>query len=234
MFGWSLDAWNVLRVVFLVLTAIGAAGGVISTIAINSIQKKNAKDAADSLARYQASAGKSIAEANARAAEAELRTQELRAKVAPRILKYAQFKQALSGQPTGRVEIIYLGHDPECMMLAQGIGQVLREIGWEVVGSSPLVQNRQGRPEDRDLPDMMTVGGQPAGVTLVTNSISEAEADVGMLHMQNKPWVRTAYTVLYVALLDNLGTLKASVGSSKSPVPGTIRITVAPKENLNP
>lgn len=70
-----------------------------------------------------------------RAAEAELRTEQLRSQIAWRRLSPADIKaisETLSGFPKMSIKLAYPADDPEARTFAQDIGKVFKANGWRV------------------------------------------------------------------------------------------------------
>lgn len=168
-----------------------------------------------------------MAASNERAAAAELETQQIKQRIAPRFMKREPFLNALKGQPKGKVEMLYLRDDPECFEVAQNIALLLQEAGWDVISRRPIPQINT--PEALEGPSSMAVSGQPSGITVVARSASPEELDSFPNKMMGKPWVRTPYTVLKEAISQGFGRVGGWVGGPNAPPEGTLRITVAPK-----
>jgi hypothetical protein len=226
--GLGLDTWNNLIVGFLAAGAACAVAGGWATYVAFQLQKQEAEAASASLERYKADAGIAISAANERAKAAELETQKIKERMAPRFMKREAFLKALEGQPKGRVEILYLRDDPECMEVAQNIGQLLEIAGWEVLSREPL-KARDERPNAAKGPSMMTVGGQPSGITVVAGFTSPEEQEAGVNRMLGKPWARTPFTVLEHAISEGIGRVSTASGGQYGVRAGMLRITVAPK-----
>ena len=161
----------------------------------------------------------------ARTAEAELKSEQLRKELGPRHLQRDIFLKEIVEAPPSRVEIMYLRDDPECFNLAQQIWRVLEDAKWEVMPPVPIPDPAKAF----DMPTAMTVDGQPSGVTVVIRAVSKAEAEASMKAMLGEPWVRTPWTVLTHALGDSLGRIGSSAGGPNAPPDGTLRIVVAPR-----
>ncbi|HWW05064.1 hypothetical protein [Collimonas sp.] len=162
-----------------------------------------------------------------RVAAAELKTEQLRKQLGPRQIQRDLFLKAIEGQPQAHVEIVYLRDDPECFDVAQQIWRVLQDAKWEVVAPVPIPQNASIASQQN--PTAISVDGQPSGVTVVTHSVSEQEAEAGSKQMLGVPWERTPWTVLMNALNQSLGRIGGSGGGSNSPPEGTLRVVVAPR-----
>jgi hypothetical protein len=196
------------------LIAAGIAAVIVafSTYMVVKLQRLEVKATEAIFAKYKEDAGKEIAaagvkaaEANERAANAELKTEQLKKELGPRQLKREAAIAALLGQPKLPVEILYSRDDAECFQLAQEIENVLREAKWTVISRSPIpLTNFNG-------PNSMGVSGQPSGVTVAAHGITQAEADADLNRMMHKEWVKTPFTVLVRALEDGLGKLIAGV-----------------------
>ncbi|STX41131.1 Uncharacterised protein [Legionella donaldsonii] len=166
--------------------------------------------------------------ANAQAAEATLKLEELRKKVAPRHVQRDLFLKAINGQPKADVEIMFLRDDPECFSVAQQIWQLLKDAKWNVLAPRPIPQNEATSASD--LPMTMTVDAQPSGITVITHSVSRKESDATVQMLLGENWEKTPRTVIIYALLQSLGKIKTSAGGKNSPPSGMIRIVVAPRD----
>jgi hypothetical protein len=83
MFGFNLDWWNMAMLLSLAATAL-------TTAVVVKLQRQEAIDTANDFARYKLQTAKEIAEANARADEAELKLAEYRKPRGPIIQEHAQ------------------------------------------------------------------------------------------------------------------------------------------------
>ena len=141
--------------------------GVIATFAI--VVSGNDRDRA--LKQELKDKDESIAKANARTKEAELKLEELRREVGPRRVNRQVFLNAIKGDVKGQVEILYLRDDPECFDVAQQIWRLLIDAKWGVTAPVPIPPyNASGALLLG--PTSMSVSGQPSGVTIAAHSIS--------------------------------------------------------------
>jgi hypothetical protein len=191
-------------------------------VAQADIAKANAQAALQE--KETAKARQAIVEANARTKEAELKLEQLRRDLGPRQFLRDPFIKEVTGQPSARVEVMYLQDDPECFGLAQRIWQALENGKWPVEVPKPipplLIAN---------FPTAMSVGGQPSGVTVVAGGITQAEADAQMNALQGKEWIKTPWTVLMHALGEALGKIGGSAGGVSPPTQGWLRVVVSPR-----
>ena len=159
-----------------------------------------------------------------RAATAELKLEQLRKDLGPRQFQRDLFIREITGQPSARVEVMYLQDDPECFGLAQQIWRALEDGKWPVEVPKPIppliISN---------FPTAMSVGGQPSGVTVVGGGITQEEADAQMNALQGKEWVKTPWTVLMHALGEALGKIVGSAGGVSPPPEGWLRVVVSPR-----
>jgi hypothetical protein len=166
------------------------------------------------------------AQARERQAQAELALEQLRKKLGPRQIDRNAFLAALKDQPRGQVEVLFIRDDPEAFSLALGISQLLKEAGWDAAPPAPV---RTGDIYPTS-PSVMSVGGQPSGVTVVAHSITRAESNWFVDKMRGRDWARTPWTVLCAALSDALGSVNGSGGArSGAPPEGQLRVVVAPR-----
>lgn len=177
-----------------------------------------------------AALNKEAAEFKARALEAELKLEQLRKDIAPRRLDRIKFTEALAGAPKAKVEIMYLGHDPECFDLAQQIQGGLKEVDWEVISIGPIPQDLIASYPG---PAGMAAAGQPSGVTVATHSPSPDEIGTIQYKRTREDWIETPWNALNYALTEALGRGSASAGSHNAPPKGILRVIVSPKPILN-
>jgi hypothetical protein len=220
MLGLDLDSWNLMMLWSLGGAALAAFAVVVSTAAVLKLQKAAEEDTKQEFERYKLESSKTIA-------AAELKTEQLRKELGPRHIQREIFLKALSGQPKANVEIMYLRDDPECFELSQQIWRALEDAEWKVIAPFPIPQNIS--PDSLKIPTAMSVDGQPSGVTIVTNSISEEESVAAKNQMLGEPWERTPWTVLMNALAQSLGGIKGHGGGPNRTPIGTLRIVVAPR-----
>jgi hypothetical protein len=133
MFGLSLDSWNSAIVVFGLLVGFFSllAGG--ATYIAFQLQKQEAKAAQDDLERYKADAGTAISSANARALEAQLELEKLKA---PRSISDKQIGEILPKLSAfkGQGYVITTFWDlKEPLALAERLHIVLSNAGWEFI-----------------------------------------------------------------------------------------------------
>ena len=208
MLGLTLHGWEHVMLFSLIAAGFAAVIVAFSTIMVVKLQRLEAKVTEEAFSKYKEDAGKEIAaagvkaaEANERAATAELKTEQLKKELGPRQLKRNVAIAALLGQPKLPVEILYSRDDPECFQLAQEIENILREAKWTVISRSPIPSTNFNGPNS------MGVSGQPSGVTVAAHGITQAEADASLNRMMHKEWVSTPWTVLMYALEDGLGKI---------------------------
>jgi hypothetical protein len=148
--GLSLDSWNNLIVVFLSIGAAAAVAVGITTYIAFQLQKQEAAEAKDEFDRYKLDADKKIAEAHARAAEANRVAEEerlarlkLEAKLAPRSVDKALLKADVSAFSGNRVDFIAFvqGTSPDTPLLSFAISEALNQAGWSIKGWTTLGAN---------------------------------------------------------------------------------------------
>lgn len=165
------------------------------------------------------------AESNERAKASELKLEELRRKVAPRHINFAQFKADLESKPKSPVEIMFTRDDGEAFNLSFEIMVMLHEAGWEV--ERPLSIPTTDDPKLKGYTSTMAVGGQATGVSIVAHAISEEE-----FSRLGNPGSDTSFNALKNALegsLGRTGQVSTSVHSNLALDPGKLRIVVGTK-----
>jgi hypothetical protein len=170
MFGLSLHAWENVMVGSLAFAAFAALVVGIATFAVVKLQRQEIAASKDELERYKLDAGQAIAEAGARAAEANLALEKFKA---PRQIKGAEFVRALAGKPKAPVEIVFVRDDAESWALSLQIEHWLKAANWPV--SAPAAIAGPDEPKYATSPSAIQAGGQPRGVTIVHRMASEAE-----------------------------------------------------------
>jgi hypothetical protein len=124
MFGLSLDWWNGALLVSLAVTALAIA-------VVMKLQKQATTDTANEFAHYKLQTAKEIAEANARAAEADLRLAEYRKPRGPIIQERAhQFVHAIKPFAGTKFD---MGHAPvgrEQWDFAWQLEPLMSQAGW--------------------------------------------------------------------------------------------------------
>ena len=86
MLGHGSDWWNAFMLLTLGFAALAAIAVVFSTSGVIVSQKKEARESAESFARYKLETEERIREADARTKEAELKLVQLDKKVTPRVI----------------------------------------------------------------------------------------------------------------------------------------------------
>jgi len=135
MFGFGLDSWNNVMVWALGIGAAAALVVVLSQWVIIKLQKYEAEEQAALFERFKLETSKQIAEANARQKEAELKLEQLRAKLAPRLItqnEQNELTAALSGFKDQRGTIVASPSTPESEWFARVLGAPLKEAGWDI------------------------------------------------------------------------------------------------------
>jgi hypothetical protein len=176
---------------------------------------KRAKEAGDGI----------VAEANARASEAQLQLERLRAKLGPRKIDPDIFLKALDGRPKSPIEIMFPKEDGEAFMLAIQFRDLLRTAKWEA--SEPVPVPPTDIPRLDNQPSHMAAGAQATGVAVVVRADTNEEFDRVTDFKAN-----TSMNALRDALARTLGGVAGYAGGADiftAPSPGTVRIVVGPK-----
>lgn len=114
----------------LAVAAFAAALVGIATYAVVQLQRQEIAASKDEFERYKLDAGQSIAEAGARAAEANLELEKFKA---PRRLELAQqnrIKEKLKGFHGTTFEIVTYPYEPEPAALSRDIVETLKGAAW--------------------------------------------------------------------------------------------------------
>lgn len=219
--GWRLSAFGA------VITMIGIASLWVGTrVRDHNFEAQMASlNSASSQALERAGAlEKDAATIRERAATAELKLEQLRKDLGPRQLQRDLFIKEIAGQPNAPVEIMYLQDDPECFDLAQQIWRALEDGKWPVEAPKPIPSLILS-----DGPTPLSVGGQPAGVTVVVQGITQDESQASENAMMGRGWVKTPWTVLTHALGLSLGKVGGHAGGQNAPPEGKLRVVVSPR-----
>ena len=130
MLGLSLHAWENVTLISLGVAAIAAVFVGISTYAVINLQKVEAEDAKNDLEKYKLDAGQKIAEAVARAAEANLELERLKAPrtlTAEQQLRITEKVKIFHGTT---FEVITYPGEPEPVAFSSIIAGILVRAGW--------------------------------------------------------------------------------------------------------
>jgi hypothetical protein len=159
-------------------------------------------------------ADKKVSEANERASEAQLKTEQLRKAMAWRSLDEAAFLDAISKSPAKpHVSFVYVERNPEAYWFANHLQMLLKEAGWPVEDPTPVPYNlKLGSLMLSDMPDAPV---DAVGVCVVANSLDPSTQEVSGLR------------TLTTALLKDLNSVSAR-RSAKMPA-GKLLVVVAPK-----
>lgn len=223
IWGRPLEFWDTVTVWLMWVAAISGALAAISGLLGAIISREVTTVAQRESAGHIADANALAAKSNEVAATATLKLEMLRAQVGPRQFNRAAFLGALQGEPVGTVQIVYLRNDPECLDVAQQLWRLLEDSGWHITPPVPIFDGRNAQPA------AMNVDGQPAGLTVVASTQSQAEVDAQQLRTMRQPWVHTPFTVLTHAIEQGIGRVATHVNGPHHPPPGTIRVVVAPR-----
>jgi hypothetical protein len=223
LWGRPLGFWDSATVWLTWAAAIcgGAAAvfGLVGAIISRQVTTITQRESDQQIAEANAVAAKS----NEAAATATLKLEQLRAQVGPRQFNRIAFLEALRGEAPGNVQIVYLRNDPECFDVAQQIWRLLQDAGWQVTPPSPIFDGRN------DQPAAMNVDGQPAGITVVATSQSEAEVEAELRRFRGEAWVHTPLTTLTYAIELGIGRVATNINGPNRPPAGTLRVVVAPR-----
>jgi hypothetical protein len=133
MLGFGLDFWNNLMVASLAFGALAAVVLGISTYVIIRLQKAETVATAEEFSRYKLATEKSISEANARAAEAQLALEKFKT---PRSIPQAdrpRLIRLLSEYPDTEAAVYILGEGPEPNALGGSITNLLNQARWKAL-----------------------------------------------------------------------------------------------------
>lgn len=164
-----------------------------------------------------------IAEANARALEAQLALEKFKA---PRQINGEDFLRRLEGKPKAPVEILFVRDDAECWQLAMQMRDWLRAAKWEY--SEPAAITGPDEARFASYPSSMQAGGQPNGVAIVQRVTSQADFKREEGSLFDGP-IDTPHKALAYALIGSLGGINGHLSFETGPTPGTLRVVVGPK-----
>jgi len=169
---WPSEAWatliyDVANIALIAGLVIGAIATVLIVWMGNVKETYLKKDLAETTERA-AKANERAANLENEAAQAKLELERLKKHLAPRKLDRKAFLKELEGKSKAPVQILFLKDDPDSLNFAQDIEQALGAAGWSVV-SRDVIPTPDGVKTRLDIPTTMSVGGQPTGVTVVTN-----------------------------------------------------------------
>ena len=197
--------------------------GVLSTFAI--VRLANVKERHWDIARDQSrervtgleaelgQAQAAIADANARALEAQAALGLLRKHVAPRRLIPNIFLKALQGHKKAFVRFMYPRDDAESFHFAVDALLLLKQANWSAADPAPIPYHLT--MGSLMLPITPSVGVNPTGVTIVVKSLAEGDKE------------GTAFKALENAFRENLG---AVWGTTFNHIPAdTLLVVIAPR-----
>ena len=173
MWGMGLDSWNNVLVLSLSIAAAAAIIVGISTFIVIQLQKQEAIDAKDEFDRYKIEAGKQIAGADARAAEANKQAAQANLELArlkmPRILNGEQQTRIADKLATfGRkqFDVALLPGDPDASALMPMIEGALAQARWDEIDWA-----------DGSAINFQRVGQRSAGLVTVDGLIVQIHAE---------------------------------------------------------
>jgi hypothetical protein len=133
MLGLGLDSWNNIMIASLAFGALAAVIVGVSTYVIIRLQKAEAAATAEEFSRYKLATEKSISDANARAAEAQLALEKFKT---PRSIPQADIPRLirlLLGHAGMEAAIYILGEGPEPNGLGGSITNLLNQSNWKAL-----------------------------------------------------------------------------------------------------
>lgn len=208
--GHNGEWWDFSLIVAGILVSLAAIAAVIATAGSIVAHKREAAASEEALARYKLDTAKDIAEANARAAEANLELFKLKS---PRQLNDAVFKKELAGKPKWPVSEFRFADASDCRFFAMDISVALSEVGWPAPIPQPL---RGANQASEFLPYQSPIeswGASATGVSIIAKEIKEDSPQA----------------ILMRALAAALPGWQVNGGRDSSMAPDTLRIVVAPR-----
>ena len=133
MFGLGLDFWNNLIVGLAALAGAFALLAAIATYIAFQLQKQEAIDSANTFARYKLETGERIAEADARALEAQVQLAKFKS---PRNMtpdQQSRLVEKLARFKGTRFDMALVVGDPEAALFLGQISKTLQLAGWDWV-----------------------------------------------------------------------------------------------------
>jgi hypothetical protein len=129
MLGLSIDSWNLALVGGLALGALSAAIVVVATIAVIRLQNAESAATKQEFDRYKLEAAQKIAEADARALEAQAQLEKFKS---PRnIVNQSAVVSKLIGFKGTRFDMAVVVGDPEANRFLGQLSKTLQLAGWE-------------------------------------------------------------------------------------------------------
>ena len=223
MFGLDLHGWEHATLWFLGVVAIGGIGVVVATYAVIKLQRAESAQAKKELAQYQTKAAAEIAAANAvaetakqGAANAELKAEQIRERMAPRQFDEDAFLAYLAGKEKWPVVELWYADENDSLWVAVRTLSALDKAGWAVSAPKPLRGPNPTMPLASSVPLTVTYGAQPSGVSVIAKTIPELDA------AHAAAFLRSAFGAAIK------GT-QANLGRDETMAEGTLRIVIAPK-----
>ena len=115
-----------------------------------------------------AKANQQIAEANAREKIAEVRLEQLRKQLQPRVLNEEAFLEPLKNIPPQRYKILHVRDTTDGLQLSIQIMTALDKVGWTMTAAPAPIEKKDlmlSPDISFDVGSAMSVGGQPTGVS---------------------------------------------------------------------
>ena len=196
---------------FLIISALIIAAGVWG-------EDRHAHEADSANNELQRISDEKIAEANVRAAEAQLRAEQLRRAMSWRQLNDEEFLEELGrAREKATVELLYVDDDPESFHFAVDLQIRIGSAGWPI--TSPKAVRYKLKDGGLLLPaylgEQQIDGINPIGVTIGTHSLEEGSKD------------GTAFKALECALLTSIDSVFGARADRVSPE--RLLVVVAPR-----
>jgi hypothetical protein len=155
-----------------------------------------------------------IADANAREKEAELKLEQLRKDIGPRMFDFGALKRKLDGKPRAPLEILFDRDAPDGAMLATDLYASLRSMGWEAILPGPIPSDPQPDPIiSRITPKYLWAGLGAWGLAVVAS-------DGSLVSVRDD---------LAKAISAAIPGTQVGFGQNRYAPVGTIRILIGPK-----
>jgi hypothetical protein len=181
--------------------------------------------------------------ANARAAEAELRTAQLRDAMAynetPRSLDENTFVEVIKDVPAGSVEILYDHNLPDALMLGMMCAAALQKAKWNVLGVNAVDPTKPDRtPMGIPEPYIVMGRGTPWGISIISKDdprvpgnfiISKNDADPLWTELKG-----CQAAALAKAALDSGADRFVSIGTDRQLPVNVFRLVIGAKRRIWP
>jgi hypothetical protein len=183
-----------------------------------------------------------VAAANARAADAELRTELLHSAMAynemPRSLDENTFVEVIKNVSVGSIEILYDHSVPDALLLGMMYAAALQKATWNVLGVNAVDPTKPDKsPMGIPEPYIIMGRGSPWGISIISKDDPRTPGNFIISKSDTDPlWteLKGQAAALAKATLDSGADRFASIGTDKRPPENIFRLVIGAKRRIWP